>query len=142
MLRRLSRRSRFIAVLSILVGVVLSLTAATSSGTSKVTGRHQDALAITSPKPIPKFHGKLPPPRFADEISGTDAAKYPKAFAGIVVGPRGMLTIYVVRSKAAAFADAIRRQASASHRGTSDYRLVSVPHSWAQLLAVTARINT
>ena len=143
MFSKLLTRSRPVWVLSILLGMVLSLTAATSgiAKTSKITGHRRGGFAITSSKPVPKFHGKLPPPSFADEVS-TIAAEYPKAFAGIVAATPGMLTIYVVRSKAAAFLDAVRRLTNSPHTGTTNYKLISVPHSWAQLLAVTARITS
>lgn len=85
--------------------------------------------------------GGPPAISLATRVAKLGTTKFPSAYGGHETSPSGHLAVlYVVRgaAHAAAFVSAVREEAA--HGPEADFEVADVPHSWAQLNALTTRI--
>ncbi len=121
---------RLFLPLAVLVGIALAIP------TSATASPHHRAQVGPGTK-IPAG-GHLATP-FSTRVSTlADMTKFQSGFGGQTNSPDGGLAVlYVVRGHEAGLLAAVRGEAGAADAG---YRVVYVPHSWAQIQSLTAKI--
>ena len=83
--------------------------------------------------------GRRPPAiPVAAKVEKLGTTKFQSAYGGQDRSPSGRLVIYVVAAQGDAFLPAVRDEAARSPQ--ADYNVAYVPHSWAQLNALTIQI--
>lgn len=71
----------------------------------------------------------------ADHVNALGLSHYRASFGGVRVTPSGKLIVYAVRNQSASFLKAISDFLARPANTAVDYSVVTVRHSWAQLLA-------
>jgi hypothetical protein len=127
----LTRSRLLLASLCLLASVALALPAA--AGTS---GRTPPGQA--QPKKIPALLSQRPPIPFETRVEALGTTTFQNSYGGQEKSASAALVIYVVAAHSASFLSAVRVQAARS--GRAEYEVAYVPHSWAQLNALTIRI--
>jgi hypothetical protein len=69
-------------------------------------------------------------------------ASFSDSYAGQFMTPSGRLIVYLARSGSSVFVSELHQFAQTAHNGPDNYTLVTVRHSWAQLVSVTSRITS
>jgi hypothetical protein len=83
------------------------------------------------------------PSHLPSAVARLGETEYPDAYGGLTAQLTGSgaitMTIYVVAARAQPFVAAVREQAAASP--STEYRIVHVPHTWADLIALAETIE-
>jgi hypothetical protein len=96
------------------------------------------ASAGTPSKPHPVHLAGAPAASFASTVETLGTTRFQSAYGGQELSPSGRLAVYVVAAHGAGFLSAMRGEAA--HSAGAAYEVAYVPHSWAQLDALTMRI--
>jgi hypothetical protein len=101
-------------------------------------GNHPKVAAMA----LSKHWVELPGALFSGEVNLMGTTSFSDSYAGQFMAPSGRLIVYVARSGSSIFASELHHLAQTAHGGPDNYTLVTVPHSWAQLVFVTSRITS
>jgi hypothetical protein len=131
----LTRARLFVLPLSLLACMAIAIPAASASAQTS-------AGAVPTPKKnLPEPRGRAPAIPLVTGVETLGATEFQRAYGGHETSSSGHLAVlYVVRgaTQAAAFLSAVRDEATRS--GQAEYEVAYVPHSFAQLEALTNSI--
>ena len=117
----------------------LSLLACAATAISAATGASAGTPAGQAPsKPLSRHLAGPPAASLASTVETLGTKRFQSAYGGQELSPSGSLTVYVVAAHGAGFLSAMRDEAARS--AAAAYEVAYVPHSWAQLDALTMRI--
>jgi hypothetical protein len=128
----LTRRRTGLVFASMLACMALAIPAAGAA--PRTPAPPASAKANAMPRPA----AKAPPQTFPDAVAAIGTTKFQDAYGGQETTPSGRLVIYVVAAHGASLVSAIHSEAA--HSAGSEYSVAYVPHSWAQLNALTTTI--
>ncbi len=126
--------------LSLLALSLLAFAAITTpvASASTQSPRGHTPSPSTTGKTIPTPRGKPPAIPFETRIETLGTTQFQSAYGGLGSSSSGSPVIYVVAAHGAAFLSAVRDEAT--RNAEAKYAVSYVPHSWAQLNALTMKI--
>jgi hypothetical protein len=142
--KKLARRARLLIVPAAAVIAVTAISLIVPGRASATTGGRAAQASKSPPAAV-----KPPPLTLQDIVQNLGATTYQDAYGGMTVSPTtqetgvpGHITIDVVAAApdAAQFLSAIRTAAATPGASQTSYSVVDVPHSFAQLYALTLKM--